>query len=118
MSTALEKRWYAAVASIERCVLCGTQGVEVSHSNALRGIGQKSEPWNTAALCRECHYEIDNGRHFPQDARRALHFRAIVLTHSALILSGRLALVTEKVAPRVGPYDRVYEEGVKWLDSL
>lgn len=92
MTTAAEKRWYQAVASLETCVLCGRYGVQVSHSNMLRGLGQKSAEWNVAALCPDCHHEIDNGRDLDQSARRALHFRAITLTHDRLIRAGKLVL--------------------------
>jgi hypothetical protein len=92
MSTAEERRWFAAVASIGSCVLCGAFGVEVSHSNQGRGMGQKSPPYETAALCRDCHAAIDNGSTLPQLERRALHDRAIRRTHSALIRAGRLVL--------------------------
>jgi hypothetical protein len=92
MSSASEKRWFAAVASLENCVLCGRSGVQVSHSNMLRGMGQKSAEWNTAALCPDCHFEIDSGRDLGKSERRALHFRAITLTHDRLIRAGRLVL--------------------------
>ena len=92
MSTAAEKRWFAAVADLGHCVLCGKHGVQVSHSNMLRGMGQKSAAWNTAALCPECHHDIDNAPRLDQAERRALHFRAITLTHDALIRGGRLVL--------------------------
>jgi len=61
MSTAADKRWFAAVASLERCVLCGTFGIQVAHRNQGRGMGQKSDAHMTAALCPWCHNEIDNG---------------------------------------------------------
>lgn len=61
MSTTTERKWYAAVASLESCVLCGAYGVQVAHRNAGRGMGQKSKPWETAALCSRCHHELDNG---------------------------------------------------------
>lgn len=92
MTTAADRRWFAAVASIESCVLCNRWGVQVAHSNQLRGLSQKAAAHNTAALCRECHHEIDNGSKLTQEERRALMNRAIVLTHHALILSGKLRL--------------------------
>ena len=90
--TAEEKRWFSAVASVGHCVLCGANQVQVAHSNQDRGMGQKSKPWMTAALCPEDHHEIDNGKHYSQAERRALMDRAIVKTHAALIASGRLKL--------------------------
>ena len=92
MSTAEEKRWFAAMASLESCVLCTRSGVQVAHSNQDRGMGQKSAPWLTAALCPECHHEIDNHKNLVRAERRALMDRAIVKTHDLLIRAGRLGL--------------------------
>lgn len=92
MSTAIEKKWFAAVASLEDCVLCLRNGVQVAHSNQDRGMAQKSAPWLTAALCPHCHNEIDNGKNLSRDERRALMDRAIVKTHDLLIRSGRMVL--------------------------
>jgi len=92
MSTVGDRKWYAAVASLESCVLCGRFGVQVSHCNQGRGMSQKSPPYETAALCPECHHEIDNGKELSQLERRAMHDAAIRKTHSALIRSGRLVL--------------------------
>lgn len=92
MSTAAERRWYEAVASLEYCVLCRGYGVQVAHSNEDRGKGQKSNPWNTAALCPSCHHEIDNGRSLALEHRRASMDRAIKRTHDQLIRAGKLVL--------------------------
>ena len=92
MSTTTERKWFEAVASLESCVLCGKFGVQVAHSNRDRGMGQKSAPYLTAALCPEHHYEIDSGKELDQAERRALMDRAIVLTHAGLIISGRMVL--------------------------
>jgi hypothetical protein len=92
MSTADERRWFAAVASLETCSLCGVYGVQVAHSNQDRGMGQKSPPSATAALCPECHTSIDNGRDLPRDERRRLMDRAIVRTHIRLAEAGKLRL--------------------------
>jgi hypothetical protein len=92
MTTATDRRWFEAGAGIGYCVLCGRHGAQVSHSNMLRGLRQKSAAWNTAALCPECHHDIDNAPRLDQAERRALHFRAITMTHDALIRSGRLVL--------------------------
>lgn len=89
-TSAQDQRWFAAVASIPACVLCGAPGVQVSHSNRMRGMGQKSAPWNTAALCPSCHHEIDNGPDMTQVERRALHYEAIVRTHDWLYRNERI----------------------------
>lgn len=93
MSTALERKWDAAVASIGECMLCGaTSHLQVSHSNMLRGLGSRSAPWNTARLCEKCHTEIDNGKLLTQEQRRALHLLAIVKTHDRLIRERAMVL--------------------------
>lgn len=92
MSTANDRRWFAAVASLESCVLCRRFGVQVAHSNQDRGLGQKAPAHLTAALCPECHTSIDSGKDMTQDERRLLMARAILLTHDALIRSGKLRL--------------------------
>ena len=88
-----ERRWFAAVASLESCVLCHAYGVQVAHSNQDRGMGQKSPPSCTAALCPACHNSIDNGKDMSRDERRALMDRAIVLTHMKLAQAGKLRIV-------------------------
>lgn len=90
--SAEEQQWFAAVASLEYCVLCGRHGVQVAHRNAGRGVGQKAPPWETAALCPECHDEIDNGSHLTRDERKALMDLAIVRTHSRLADRGDLRI--------------------------
>ena len=58
-----------------------------------RGMGQKSAPWLTAALCPACHHACDNGKDLSQLERRELHARAVNLTHDRLIRDGKLRLV-------------------------
>ncbi|TPG50172.1 hypothetical protein EAH75_01355 [Rhodanobacter glycinis] len=91
-STAADRKWFQAVASLETCSLCGKWGVQVAHSNIDRGMSQKSACHMTAALCPECHHEIDNGHLLDRAERRAQMDRAIVLTHSRLIDAGQLVL--------------------------
>lgn len=90
MSTAEEKCWFEAVASLGACVLCGRNDTQVSHSNIHRGMSQKSAPYMTACICRTCHNDIDNGKIYSKIERREMHARAINLTHAKLIESGRL----------------------------
>lgn len=90
--TIRNRKWLAAVAEIGSCVLCGKYGVQVAHRNEGRGMGQKSSDHLTAALCQECHHEIDNGRDLAQGERRARMDRAIVRTVDALVTSGRIVL--------------------------
>ncbi|EAP6929918.1 hypothetical protein EJU41_22780, partial [Salmonella enterica] len=79
------KKWLAAVGQIERCVLCGTWGTQVAHRNELKGMGLKTDDCATAALCPECHHEIDNGNKLNREERWCLMNRAIVLTVIKLV---------------------------------
>ena len=87
------KNWLSAVGSIDHCVLCGgNQMLQVAHRNMGRGKGQKAPDYETARLCGECHYAIDNGRDLDRLERRELMHRAIVQTHSILIERGVLKI--------------------------
>ncbi|CAI1527212.1 Protein of uncharacterised function (DUF1364) [Serratia quinivorans] len=79
-NTYRNKKWLAAVGQIEQCVLCGKWGIQVAHRNESKGMGMKADDCATAALCVECHHEIDNGKTLSRDERRQLMDRAIVLT--------------------------------------
>lgn len=46
-----EKRWCNAVHMLETCSLCGAFGIEWSHRNEGKGMGLKTPPYMTAALC-------------------------------------------------------------------
>jgi Protein of unknown function (DUF1364). len=56
-------------------------------------MGMKTDDCATAAICVECHTEIDNGKNLTRDERRQLMDRAIVLT---LIKIARMGLVVPK----------------------
>lgn len=92
MSTASERRWYAAVASLEVCQRCGAWGVQVSHCNLFRGLGQKSPYFMTAALCPECHHAIDAGNKLTQIVRRLDWLMAWAKTMLALWNRGLIKL--------------------------
>jgi hypothetical protein len=85
--------WLDAVRSLPNCVLCGASGVEPAHRNESKGMGSKTHHCWTAALCRDCHRGIDQGRTFTRDERRAEIDRAIVLTLAELVLAGKVAVV-------------------------
>lgn len=87
------KKWLAAVGSIQQCVLCGTWGTQVAHRNEGKGMGIKADDCATAAICTECHTEIDNGKNLTREERRQMMDRAIVLT---VIQIARLGLVVPK----------------------
>lgn len=86
------RRWFEAVASLEFCVLCRKFGVQVSHCNVERGMGQKSAPYMTAALCPECHHWIDNGKELTQQERRFWWYLASSRTMAQLIARGLVEL--------------------------
>ncbi|GAB7197635.1 hypothetical protein [Dickeya oryzae] len=87
------KKWLAAVGSIQQCVLCGTWGTQVAHRNEGKGIGIKADDCATAAICVQCHTEIDNGKDLTREERRQMMDRAIVLT---VIQIARQGLVVPK----------------------
>ncbi|EPE1462286.1 hypothetical protein ACSGR4_001889 [Morganella morganii] len=74
------KKWLAAVAQIECCVLCGRYGAQVAHRNEGNGMGLKVDDSLTAALCPQCHHNIDNGGSMSRIERRQEMDRAIILT--------------------------------------
>ncbi|WP_245575058.1 DUF1364 domain-containing protein [Chitinilyticum litopenaei] len=80
--------WLSAVHAIENCVLCGRYGVQAAHRNEGKGRGQKTDDALAAAICSECHHEIDNGKQLDREQRRALMDRAIVLTLRELFRRG------------------------------
>ncbi|WP_257013802.1 hypothetical protein [Serratia fonticola] len=82
------RKWLAAVGQIEQCVLCDSWGVQVAHRNELKGMGLKTDDCATAALCAQCHHEIDNGKNLTRDERRQMMDRAIVLTVIQIARSG------------------------------
>lgn len=72
------KKWLASVGQIEQCVLCGRWGAQVAHMNEGKGMGMKTDDCATAAICQECHHEIDNGSHLSREERRCLMNRCEV----------------------------------------
>lgn len=84
-------KWLAAVRQVPECVACGRYvQVQAAHRNESKGMGMKADDCACAALCHECHHEIDNGNTFSRDERRELMNRYIVLT---LIQLARMGLV-------------------------
>lgn len=85
-------KWLQAVRELEYCVLCGAYGVQASHRNEGKGAGMKTSDCLTAALCPECHSEIDQGKHMTREDRRATMNAAIVMTLEALVKAGRVEI--------------------------
>lgn len=86
-------KWFAAVASLEECVLCRRWGVQVAHRNEGKGMGKKVDDHLTAAICPSCHASIDSGKDMTRDQRRAEMDRAIVLTFDQLVRRGLIGLI-------------------------
>ena len=92
MNTRETRRWFEAVASLQTCALCNAWGVQVAHRDYGKGMGIKTDPWETAPLCPGCHRELTDGTQYTRAEKRALMDRAIVNTHSKLIRGGVLEL--------------------------
>lgn len=86
-------KWIAAVRSLDCCVQCGKWGVQAAHRNESKGMGQKTSDCLCAALCPECHFEIDNGHAMTKDERHAAMDRAIVLTIERLVQAGKVVVL-------------------------
>ena len=82
--------WRRAVASLP-CVLCYREGAtQAAHRNEGKSLALKvTDAW-TAALCTECHAEIDNGKALSRDERRQKMDVAILLTIKELADRGSL----------------------------
>lgn len=91
--TAEERRWQAAVHSLETCSLCGHYGIQWAHRNEGKGMGMKVTPDLTCALCLPCHTALDQYIDMTREESRAELNRAIVETHHRLYLAGKLRLV-------------------------
>ena len=85
-------KWLKAVRELECCVLCGAYGVQAAHRNEGKGAGMKTSDCLTAALCPECHSEIDHGKQMTREERRATMNAAIVMTVEALVKAGRVEI--------------------------
>lgn len=88
--------WLAAVRDIP-CVFCGAKA-EPAHRNEDKGVGTKTDDCLTAALCRAHHVEIDQGKGFDREERRARLDSAIVLTVREMVRRGRLGLMKKGLA--------------------
>lgn len=87
------KKWLAAVHCIDCCVLCGRHGIQVAHRNEGKGMGMKTSDCLTAAICPNCHTEIDHGKHLSKEERRQKLDKAILLTIEKLVKLGKVVPV-------------------------
>ena len=82
------KRWLQAVASLH-CVQCFREGqTQAAHRNQGKGMGIKTDDCFTAALCQECHADIDQGSSMTRQERRERMDSAILMTLRELALRG------------------------------
>lgn len=73
------------------CQHCGAHGrTQAAHRNEGKGMGLKTSDALVAALCVECHTELDNGKRLTREERRDMWNRAYINTIQALIEQGRL----------------------------
>lgn len=86
------EKWLQAVRELDRCVLCDAWGVQAAHRNEGKGAGMKTSDCLTAALCPECHSEIDQGKHMTREERRSTMNAAIVMTLEALVKAGKVVV--------------------------
>ena len=79
-----------AVASL-RCMHCGrSDNVQASHSNWSehgKGRSLKASDIYTAALCLQCHFQIDQGRDLTKEERKEMWLKAHQKTVEALVLN-------------------------------
>lgn len=93
-------KWLAAVRAIPACVLCGRAGVQAAHRNEGKGLAVKADDCASAAICHDCHREIDQGPHLTREERRSRMDRAIVLTVIALARNGKVGVLAERASIR------------------
>lgn len=86
------KAWLQAVASLP-CVQCFREGqTQAAHRNQGKGMGMKTDDCFTAALCVDCHREIDQGGMMSRQERRERMDTAILMTLRELVLRGRVGV--------------------------
>lgn len=80
--------WRRAVAS-PHCMRCFKEGAtQAAHRNEGKGMGTKTDDCWTAALCVDCHREIDQGRDMSRQERREAMDVAILMTLRELARKG------------------------------
>lgn len=76
------------------CQICGKEGeTQASHSNQLedgKGMGIKAHDCYIAAICFTCHAEIDQGKTYTKDVRKAVWDKAHKRTIGELFKRNKL----------------------------
>jgi len=87
------KRLLQAVSTLS-CQNCGMDGMtQAAHANwgvYGKGMGMKAHDCFVAALCVDCHRELDQGKNLSADQRQQMWEAAFRKTLVALFESGRL----------------------------
>jgi cytochrome c553 len=87
-STHRSEKWLRAVASLD-CVVCGVGGqTQAAHRNEGKSMSAKTDDALTAALCVSCHRELDQGKTYDRDQKRAIMDSAILKTLVQLAREG------------------------------
>lgn len=75
------------------CQWCGLAGeTQAAHRNQGKGMGMKTSDALVAALCAECHRQLDQGKLLERQERREMWDAAYIKTVQALIETGRLVV--------------------------
>lgn len=92
MAVFRSEKFRRLVASLP-CQHCGIDGrTQAAHRNESKGMGLKTSDALVAALCADCHTELDSGNRLTRDERRDMWNRAYIKTVQALIEQGRLII--------------------------
>lgn len=79
------------------CQICGMEGqTQASHSNQLedgKGMGIKAPDNFVAAICVKCHAEIDQGKTYTKEVRKAVWDKAHKRTMAELFRKGKLKVL-------------------------
>lgn len=77
------------------CQHCGRYGcTQAAHRNEGKGMGLKTSDALLAALCADCHRELDQGKDMSREERRDMWNRACIKTYQALMETGVLRVST------------------------
>ena len=69
-----DAEWLEAVREVPFCVACGRVcRPQAAHRNEDKALSEKNDDIFCAALCADCHYELDNGMSYTREQRRELH---------------------------------------------
>lgn len=75
------------------CQWCGIGGeTQAAHRNEGKGMGMKTSDALVAALCAECHRQLDQGKLLDREERRAMWDKSFIKTMQALIENGKLVV--------------------------